>query len=918
VLQDKLSPLEEKARQANSFSADLEVKSAALEDSQKKLKDCEETAASQKTQYESQIEELEKQLEIAKQAKAEITAQLDEAKDKNEKDSASITNLELQLKTATEKIQTLENDLAAKGASQTEAEEIYKKNKASLEEQIDSLNKQVAELQQKIPEERLAAAEEEKRKCDEQIVQKQNEINALQEQLESAKQETQQVKANRQRNLADLSTTEAAKLTSKEAEITELQARLNTLTQELESVKMERAATLAQLTEFQAQKAANISAKDAIISSLENEIDLKDETIDDLENQLSTRPTKEAVNSLTEASGNKDKQIAQLELQHELNSQKISELEKSLAAAEAILPGIQADKDKTTSDLTNQLLEARAALDAKRKELTEEKIKLEAEITELQAQKAELEKQLVGRDEIISAKNAEIDQLKSQLSSLRAEKRKSNENVSTEKAALENEVQRLKSEITTKEAELQAAEKEKEESIKTIGELEAKIATLTAEVSTKDAEHKTEIAELSEKVSNLENQVSEANIKLKDTNTANNLAVAKSRIIELENQITSLTSQLDTTLETEKEQTKKRLDNLLSRVLIDQSLTEKAHQYLAGEIEDLAAFENELKDELCQFFKYLVGLINLQLNKIKSSKLPPEAKKDIFSIFDKIPAVINSNSLTVEISEIFQELFVSVGKTNKIPRALELTNEYPILYSILSNFSLDKSGNPLKEKRPAWATGLMTELGSMSYMMNTGIQPSEEENRFILRPSKTPDEFQKNNTEHFVPLTVLAIKFIQLLGDTLTGKYKNLAERCGIPIEPIAGFAKINTSEPPRIQPEVTNENENEEWEENLTPRAQFKKAEEKAKAAVDALRKRGSQYTKSSILGDITRYVDLVGKGAKSKPMSTYDDNYNKVHLIELMKLYEERKEKDPRTYPDFPRELKRKADEALENIET
>ena len=889
-LEDKIAPLEETARQIDSVTQNLSETSRLLEDARKKLQACESNSEDQKLKYDVEIEDLKKKLATAKVVKEGLHRQLEE---ETEKGGSEITKLGAELTTAKETIQRLENEIEAKGSSQTQAEKLYEENKTELLEKINSLEQELESLRDQIPKERLSAAEEEKRKCDEELLKKEEEISNIRKQLEEAQEATEKAKTNSQTELSAFSTNKDAELEAKNSQIKELQIQLSKLEEELQQAKDAQQNAITELANLHAQKSSNLLAKDTEISSLQTELETQQETINQLRTELEARSQQETIST------EKNIQIARLEQQHKENTEKITALEASLAAVESTIPAIEKEKDKAITNITTDLKEAREELDKKNAEFEEASKKQSAEIEELKSQLAEIESQLPDKDKEITAKNLEILQLKNQLSTIRAEKRQANEQSASKKEALESEIQRLKDEITAKEAELSATEKQKNEIINTIGDLQAKIDKMTAEATEKSAEQEREILELKQTITSLENELAQASERLSKAPQKADLQEAQARIVELEEKLAQLSEEMETTIQSEKDETKKRLDNLLSKVLIDDTLAEKVQQYISGEINDLS-FEDDLQEELCEFFRYLVGLINLQLTKISASKLPDQAGKDIFTIFENMPPVENPNALLIEISNIFQELFVGVGKTQTIPRELELSKDYPILYSLLGNFSIDKSGNPLKQKDPGWASRIMTDIGSVSYMITTGIQPDEEKDKIIVRQSKSREEFQSNNQDHFVPLSILAIKLIQLLAQTLTGKYKNLAKRCGIPLEPVAGFAKIQPVEP--VSQDTTGEQNNKI---NLD---QKEIASKKAKEAVEKLRQKGKQYTKSSLLGDINRYINLLEKSIDSSP-SEYDTEYNKRHLQELLQLFKERQESDPRTYQELPKDLERRA---------
>jgi hypothetical protein len=211
---------------------------------------------------------------------------------------------------------------------------------------------------------------------------------------------------------------------------------------------------------------------------------------------------------------------------------------------------------------------------------------------------------------------------------------------------------------------------------------------------------------------------------------------------------------------------------LLSWILIDPELTETAKNYIqSGENE--TDVKSKLTKDLCEFFKYLTGLLSLQQRKLQSVSLPSDSKENILNLFKTIPTNSDDSKLLLEISMLFEEFFTgSIGKSSTISSNIQLLNSYPELMKLKACVS---EKNPLKQTNDGILGKIITELGTFGYLSEIGISLATNELKFT---KGSLENFAKQNTTYYMPLVILGIKMIQLLHTTLDRKYVSLSKLC--------------------------------------------------------------------------------------------------------------------------------------------
>ena len=128
---------------------------------------------------------------------------------------------------------------------------------------------------------------------------------------------------------------------------------------------------------------------------------------------------------------------------------------------------------------------------------------------------------------------------------------------------------------------------------------------------------------------------------------------------------------------------------------------------------------------------------------------------------------------------MLQEVFLGMKKgATSIPREVVLDGEYPELSKVLAAYTI-KDGSPINSSfNDNDITKLKQNLGFFGTLATVGLVP-QENTKFRVRKEKNNLEFWSQNEEHYTPLVIVAVKFVQLITNALDEKYKDLKKRCG-------------------------------------------------------------------------------------------------------------------------------------------
>lgn len=476
------------------------------------------------------------------------------------------------------------------------------------------------------------------------------------------------------------------------------------------------------------------------------------------------RATEEAADTLTGESSTKDAELTQLRadkvtLQAELDALKAKGPEQ--AAALAVAEAEFKRQIATCQDALAALrTEKNAALSAKNAELAAQKAAHEKTIAELQAQIAEAESKATKAEtnasgQIAAAqanRNAKVAEAKAEAEAAKT-KTKEELNAVVAGASAKN------AEITKLKEKLAAAEKAKQDCDKALAEKQSELDEISASLPVPgeiEAQAALKAAEIQK-------------------NTAEKEGL-RAQITQLESDIASLQLTL-ASVGSPTEETEAKLNTLLSVILVDPELKEEAKKYMKSgddaNLEQLKAKKIDagiLSPELCDFYTYLYGLISLQ-----SKKLPPRLQPDILQKFKNPPTADKNKQLLKEIALIFQAFFI-MGETNTAPADLTVSADVPEIYTFLT--SLEKQ--PLKDEiqRNSFAREV-SGTGFLSQLALVPVDGTQKVKLVKIGPNYIT-EFVEENTTHMIPLSIFAIKLIQLLHSDLNEKYFDIRKKCGM------------------------------------------------------------------------------------------------------------------------------------------
>jgi hypothetical protein len=549
------------------------------------------------------------------------------------------------------------------------------------------------------------------------------------------------------------------------------QSELNTLKTNLSESNKKMQELLQQI-----QKIPELESKALQLNSTIKELDETKSKLKELEENKKAAGEKhdsELVNLQNELARAKAT-ILQIEKDAEANKESSSEMATKLSTAESEIKRLEAEiaaRGVADSDKNIEYNKAKSALQ-------EQIAELERASGEKNSKASEQSGKIDNLQATVALKNTEIDSLKETVNTKEAELASLKEKVD-KLNTITVEKEKFKEDIANKNTQIEALQKELNELRPKLEELQAK--SVADDTRKQELESALEAAQqgVSSDATVNENGVfyNAVDYDLKQDSTNELLKELDSLKTKLQEQETLLEQ-----YKTDKDETKKRLENLLSYFIISPDIGNEAEKFLKGD----ANVQKDIRRNLCDFFKYLTGLINLQSRRINASTLPPRVKNDIFTIFQKVPEY-DETSLLNDISNLFQELFVKVGKTSAFPKDLKLQGEYTELMKTMGNYTITNGDPFINEYRPAQGFTrvenpkleiLLKELGSFGYLSNVYLEKSGDS--FVIKSGSYQllREFTHNNRNHTTPLVIIGIKMIQLLSKILNEKYASLLEQC--------------------------------------------------------------------------------------------------------------------------------------------
>ena len=494
----------------------------------------------------------------------------------------------------------------------------------------------------------------------------------------------------------------------------------------------------ATIKQLEAEIASKTTTGEQQQSSFEAERNSFKERIADLESQIEAE--------------RRNKAGIEQQLKGEIASlgERLRQLETDHAAEISRMQSEQSTKNRASAakqekNAANAAAAAKAELDSKAAEIAQLKQELATKTAELgivaekNAAIAEKNTLLASQKEEMGAKNAKISALEAEKSRLSAQV----ENLSLQLGAVQGSTSAQATQLANLQAKLQAATEQKRKNDEQLSALKASLNAAPKQANVDD---------LSGKLSTAESE----------------LAKVSSRLAEVEAAKGSI------------EQTSSAaLNNLLAQLAVSEEQRAALEKAAKGDMSGIT----DIKKETCDFFFFLYDTINLQLRNIKALKLSDTLKEDIFKMYN-LPesyATMDKQDLLNELSGVFQEFFIKFDtRTGVGGKGLAIDNSYPLLTEIFKNTKVVE-GKGICSLTPLEQVKIRDELNRIGYQYQYGIEPvADSENKLVILSKLDPDICvdKTHKHDHLVPLTVLALRMIQLLHETFEGRYEQLKLRC--------------------------------------------------------------------------------------------------------------------------------------------
>ena len=256
---------------------------------------------------------------------------------------------------------------------------------------------------------------------------------------------------------------------------------------------------------------------------------------------------------------------------------------------------------------------------------------------------------------------------------------------------------------------------------------------------------------------------------------------------------------------------KDRISNLLKLLFKDQGFLSKIQNFILNGVQ-YPNIDKNIQDqigskpsidmsgvtkEVCTFFTYFNNIVDLHVQKILSvHSLKSDsygAKVDIFHLFKAPLPEYDNESLLIEINKLFQVLFgylnnpieskKSSGITTKDPLMLNKT-DYPIIIRILASLASTEFKDEYIKTEPRSFKNypILDDLYEFEFLNALSVKFIEKNPdakklqiiAFVIKNYKPGP-----STEYSIPITILAIKMIQLLYIKLnTDRFKTLRNYC--------------------------------------------------------------------------------------------------------------------------------------------
>lgn len=684
------------------------------------------------------IDDLNKKGASNKNAASALSAEL-------EKQKAQLETLREQLDAKTKEEERLRQEIAT---AESTREGLSNKIK-SLERQLELRNARIAELEQ---EQDVTKGSEVK------IATLEAKVTELTQQLERKLREYAEASSALQNELSGLKSNEAActkELDSLKLRLQELQekaGRVNAAERTVVTIREELETAKSSLRECNEESSRKQSGADRELDALRLQLKDTQESLRRLEEQSQSQKSENAAEKTHLAD-----QLAQVKSRVEAQESEIAALQSKGGQVNTEYTNAKEVYESRIATLEEELAALqKSSVEAKNTAIGEEQKKCEGRVTELQGQLTYLETQVhTAKGEVEKAKtDAQSSAAQSSTAKAEYERRIDELNVSIES---------LKGELASANASLAAAQAAKVASDGELGSLQASLAAAQSNSKNKNltiGHQKAEIERLTGALASTQSLVSAAPKQ-------SDLDEATQTIKELQGKLGGL-DMLEKE-KTELDATKQRLTNILTAIAISPEQKDAVTKILQGDEADLAPFYKTLDKEACDFFHYLYDTINIQLRALEELpvfKANEELKANIFSMY----AIAEENKpvLLEELTRLFQEFFTKFNAKTGIPgQGIDTQENYPELQKLFGIKVEYSIGIPLQTK-------LRDDLKQISSTLKQGGFHISEQ-KIITMKQSFPSELNG-----IVPLSVLAIKLIQLLHKTFEGKFKELKERCSV------------------------------------------------------------------------------------------------------------------------------------------
>ena len=557
--------------------------------------------------------EKENQLVSARSQLAELTADLESKSASLEEVTTKHSDLEKAMEENTKELQ----EKADKLKEARDAEELLKAEAASLLASISQLEGNTTDLNTQLEDSKKKYSElqQQMKEVDEQVLKKDAAISGLEGQVNELKTDLEDFKANleeREKQFNEVSANLKAKgeeldqvkqskdaelekkrneIEAKQAEIEKLIMKSDSYAEEVKSTKASLEITQNELTE----KAAEAQRLSGEVDRLTKERDAQSEEIKSIQHKLNDMETQleESQKSLA----GKIEEVAQLskdieKLKSELNAQneEIKAVKSSLASTEA-----QLEETKTSlSAKSNEV----SQLSEEVNQLKTDKNTLSEEISTVKSSLASVESQLEETKTLLSTKSDEAAQLSQTVTQL-----------TENKTAQEKEIESINSTLASTKSQLESKNNEADKLSQTVNQLNEDKKLQSEEIASIKAHLASTETQLAETKSTLESKSNEADQHSQTINQLNSDKEAQQQEIStLNSTLASTTSQLEETkselVKTQEllEKTKTELQGTVSTLESDlestRSQLETAKSKLAETESSLASLSKESASQL--------------------------------------------------------------------------------------------------------------------------------------------------------------------------------------------------------------------------------------------------------------------------------------------------------------------------------